>query len=121
MHSTKVKRADLLAKIKGNRDAHRALFLKAQEGFRARVVEELDEMLKDAREGKQLRTVVRLAAPEDHTIEYDRVIDMLEMSEEAIVEIDSQSFLQYVRNEWQWFSRASATNSLYASGGKISQ
>ena len=119
MHSVKVKRLPLLEQIKTNRDAHRDQFLKAQAGFRERVIEELDAMLAEARQGKGLRTSVRLVAPEDHTAEYDRVIAMLEMSVDDELQIDSASFNQYVRNEWAWFQRASTINAVYSTGGKM--
>lgn len=119
MDTVRVNKADLLAKVKTNRDAHRALFLKAQEGFRQRAVEELDEMLKLARDGNEIRQYVGLTPPEDHTVEYDRAIDMLEMSQDDVVSIDQVAFAQLVRNEWAWFSKALVTNSLYASGGKL--
>ena len=49
MNTVKVKREELLAKVRSNRDAHQTLFLKAQEGYRKLVIEELDRMLEDAR------------------------------------------------------------------------
>ena len=51
MNTVKVRRQELLTKIRLNRDAHRELFLKAQEGYRKLMIEELDRMLADAKEG----------------------------------------------------------------------
>ncbi len=119
MNDVKVRRADLIARIRKNRDEHRELFLKAQDGFRARVIEELDAMLAEARDGKPVRTAVRLKQPEDHTKEYDRAIEMLDMSTEDEVMLDYQNFVQLVRNEWAWFGNVTAMNTLYASGGKL--
>jgi hypothetical protein len=118
MNDVKVKRAELLARVQANRDAHRDLYLKAREGFRARAIEELDDMLQKARTG-DVRLMVGLTPPEDHTADYDRAIDMLEMSQDDIIEVDSETFAQLVRNEWRWFGATTATNSLYASGGKL--
>lgn len=119
MNDVKVRRDELLAKVKANRDGHRDLFLKAQAGFRQRCIEELDAMLADAREGRKVRMVVGLVEPADHTKDYDRVIRMLEMSTDDIVEIDSSAFAQYVMDEWSWMAAATASNTAYASGGKI--
>jgi hypothetical protein len=60
MNQVKVRRADLLAQVRTNRDAHRELFLKAQEGYRKLVIEELDRMLKDAKEGRSISRYVVL-------------------------------------------------------------
>lgn len=119
MNNISVNRLELIARVQKNRDEHRDLFLKAQEGFRARVVEELDAMLADARSDRPLRTQVRLRAPEDHTADYDRTLDMLAMTGAAEVAIDEHEFARLVRNEWDWFQRSLAMNSTYASGGKL--
>lgn len=120
METITVSVASLLDRVKANRDAHRALFLKAQDGFRERVIEELDEMLKRARDGGEMRLQVGLVAPQDHTAEYDRAIDMLSMHTRETIDIDQQKFAQLVRNEWAWFRAATHTNTLYASGSKLS-
>lgn len=118
MDSVRVKKSELLAKVQKNRDDHKALYEKAKEGFRARAIEELNEMLAKAKAG-EIRLFVGLTAPVDHTVEYDRAIQMLVMSTDDIVEIDQTTFANLVRNEWAWFAAATATNSLYASGSKL--
>jgi len=118
MDDVRVKRDDLLAKIVANRDAHKALFEQAQAGFRARAIEELDDMIAAAKRG-DVRLFVGLTAPEDHSADYDRAIAMLEMSQDDVVTIDRLTFAQLVRNEWAWFKQAQSTNTTYASGGKI--
>jgi len=118
MQTITVNRNDLLARIRKNRDDHHALFVKAQEGFRARAIEELDDMMKHAQSG-EVRLYVGLEPPQDHTAEYDRAIDMLEMEVAEQVQISRVDFAQLVRNEWAWFHSATVTNTLYASGGKM--
>jgi hypothetical protein len=118
LDEVKVHKQALLDRVKENRDAHKALFLKAQEGFRARVIEEIDDMLDKAKRG-EIRLLVGLTPPEDHTKEYDRAIEMLEMSTDSIIAIDHASFAQLVRNEWSWFNQATVVNSTYSSGGKL--
>lgn len=114
MQSVKIDRLKLLETIKNNRSNHRALFLKAQEGYRARVITELDAMLQEARGGKRIRRMVQLAEPIDQTNEYDRVILMLEMSVDDVVELSAHEFDCYARDQWQWSQSVNVTNSLYA-------
>jgi hypothetical protein len=114
MDQVKVKRLKLLATIKKNRKAHRDLFLKAQEGYRKDMIEELDRMLKDAKDGKQIRRAVIMPEPQDHTPDYDRVIAMLEMSVDTVIELDADSFDNYVMDNWAWRANALATNTMYA-------
>ena len=77
MNDIRVNRGGLLAKLKTNREQHRELFLKAQDKYREAVIEELDAMLTEAREGKRIRRAVTLKAPIDQTAEYDRAGTML--------------------------------------------
>lgn len=118
MNSVRVNTKELLDKVRTNRDQHHDLFVKAQAGFRQRAIEELDDMIEKAKAG-DIRLTVGLTPPSDHTTEYDRAIAMLEMSQDDIVEIDSDQFAQLVQNEWHWFAQATAVNSTYASGGKL--
>lgn len=113
MHSTKVKRHELIAKIQANREEHRSVFLKAQEGYRKLAIEELDRMLDEARSGKRIRRAVELVEPQDHTKEYDRVLAMLNMSVDDVIEIDAQQFAQYVLDEWGWKMGFTASTSRY--------
>jgi hypothetical protein len=116
MQNVKLRVSDLLEKIKANRDSHRELFLKAQEGYRAQVIEELDKMLADARAGKKVRRIIGLPEPEDHTSDYDRVIQMLEMCTEETVELDHDEFDNFVRDNWRWKEDWNSTNSRYWMG-----
>jgi hypothetical protein len=114
MNTVKVKREELLTKVRTNRDAHRALFLKAQEGYRKLVIEELDRMLADARDGRPIQRSVTLTEPSNHVKDYDRVIAMLEMSVDDTITLDSQDFDRYVMDNWDWSRFALSTNTAYA-------
>lgn len=114
MNTVKVRKDELLAKLKSNRENHRALFLEAQEGYRDLVIAELDKSLKDAREGREIRTYIRMDAPQDHTDDYDNVIEMLKMSVEDVVELKAIEFQCYVMDKWQWAQAAFLQNSAYA-------
>lgn len=121
MKDVRMNKTELLAKVRTNREQHRAQFLKAQEGFRARVIEELDARLADARNGKHIGLLIDLVEPQDHTKDYDRVIAMLEAEQENIVTINATDFGYYVMDDWSWSAFASTVNTLYASGGKMSR
>jgi hypothetical protein len=97
-----VKKETLLAALKKNREGHRSVFLKAQEGFRRLCVKRLDEMLANAREGKVFAMSIGLQAPQDHTKEYDVNIQMLEMSEDEKLVISEEQFRHFVQDDWEW-------------------
>jgi hypothetical protein len=114
MNTVKVKREELLTKVQANRDAHRGLFLKAQEGYRKLVIEELDRMLADAKEGRPIQRSVTLTEPSNHIKDYDRVITMLEMSVDETIVLDAGEFDHYVMDSWDWSRFAQWTNTAYA-------
>lgn len=102
MKAVTVNRSELLNILHRNRAHHREMFLRAQDIYRAKVIEELDRMLEDARNGSKIRRAVQLPEPEDHTADYDVVIEMLKMEVADVVTIDQGSFRQYVKDEWGW-------------------
>ncbi len=119
MNAVKVKRQDLLTKVRANREAHRSLFLKAQEGYRKLVIEELDKMLADARAGRRISRSINLAEPTDHTSDYERVIMMLEMSVDDTVVLSAGEFDQYVRDVWSWSYQTTSMLKSYAAGAPV--
>jgi hypothetical protein len=114
MNKVTVKREALLDTIRSNRDAHRAEFLRAQDGFRARAIEELDRRLADARAGRRIALLIQLPEPQDHTVDYDRVIRMLEMSINQEIELTAQEFDQFVMDNWSWAQMSKMINASYA-------
>ena len=102
MQQVTVKRSELLERLETNRSQHRDLFLKAQDGYRAQVVRELEAMLKEARDGKRIRRTVQLQEPVDQTREYDRAIAMLSMSVDDVIELSARDFQCYVLDQWDW-------------------
>lgn len=116
MNAIKVQKAELLEKLKGNRAAHSAQFDQASAGYRAKVIEALESRLKDARAGKLPQLIFNLPMPVDQTKAYDRVIGMLELSVEDIIELEEHDYQQYVLDEWSWSHATTASNTFYISG-----
>lgn len=108
-----VKVADLLAVLKENRETHRAKFLDAQAKFRLRAIDELDRSLADARKGNKVRLMIHLPEPEDHTVDYDREIRMLEMHQREAIEIRAAQFDQLVMDRWGWSGSFAASTLSY--------
>lgn len=114
MRPITVNKGELLDILRKNRDAHRAIFEEALEGYRKKVVEVLEERLEEARKGRKWDVYVHLTQPEDHTRDYTVAIDMLTMSLSDTAELDEQSFRSFVKDDWQWKRQFLASNSLYS-------
>ena len=113
MSEIQVDRKVLLKKIKENRETHRSTFLKAQQGFRKAVINKLEEVLKNARNGVRFETSLGLPVPQDMTKEYDMIISMLELSVDHRMTISQGEFKQYVLDQWSWKGGWETSNSSY--------
>lgn len=117
MKQVRIKKDQLLKILQKNRAEHRAVFIEAQKTFRALAIKALDDQLKAARKGRpfQLEHLVRLTAPEDHTADYDRSIQMLEMAVDDIIAVDEREFQNYVQDVWNWSREWAGSNMRYIS------
>jgi hypothetical protein len=116
MRTVRLKRKELLKIVKENRANHRAVFEKALEGYRKVAIKELRKMLEEAKKGLRIRREVRLVEPIDQTREYDKIIMMLEMSTDEIIELDERGFSQYVMDDWSWKANFLETTNPYTKG-----
>lgn len=113
MKETTVNKSELLAILKENRSKHRDIFLRAQEGFRSKVIETLEKTLKDARDGKKFPGSIEIPEPEDRTCDYDRAIKMIEMDVGNAIKLEETDFKQFVMDDWHWKRSFFASNVRY--------
>lgn len=102
MEKITVEKADLLDKLRTNRDDHRAIVDEALAGFGAEVTRELHAALRDVQDGKRRDIKIWRHVPKDHTREYDRAIAMIEMSIGDTIVLSETDFAQYVMDDWGW-------------------
>lgn len=114
MKNMKFNVAALIEKIDANRKAHRAIFLEALEGYKAKVLEALEKNLEAVKQGNVVRVYINLPPPDDHTKDYDRVLLMLDMCTEQEVELNEQEFGCYVMDDWGWKHQFLTANSVYS-------
>lgn len=107
--------SEVLAILQKNRKTHRETFEKALEGYRKTVIEHLEQRLKDAKSGRKVNIYIQLEEPQDQTKDYDRAIQMLEMSIDDKVELSQQEFAQLVQDDWSWKEQFTLTNTRYLS------
>lgn len=113
MDTITVPKERLLETLKKNREEHRGIFEKAQEVYRARMIEELDRALAEARSGGKIARAFALPVPEDHTEEFDTAIEMLTWHEGDTVELPQHEFMNYVQNSWGWARSFHANTEAY--------
>jgi hypothetical protein len=111
MKTVKIKRDELLAKVKENRAKHEEAYKQAQTVFREEAIAKIKSMLKAAQGTGEIPLYVGLTEPEEHLEDYDQVITMLEMSVDEVIELENGLFAQYVMDKWAW-ARAFASNTV---------
>jgi len=123
MRDVKVKKLELLSKVKQNREKHIAEYKEAVEGYKEAALDEIQkgvDKLKSQVESLNDGEMIRLAAvsfhlpvPENHEQDYDQVITMLEMSVDDELTIKSDEFACYVMDNWDWQTKFAEVSKLY--------
>lgn len=113
MKSVKIKTKELLKVLKANRDTHVKEYNEAVVGYKEKIVSELETMLADAKAGKDVSHVVDVVKPTSYEDSYTTEIKMLEMSDDAVVELSHAEFIQFVEDKWSWKSSFTSTTAIY--------
>ena len=105
MEAIRVNKGELISILTTNMGQHSTTVAKAEEIFRERVQEKLDEALKAVKKGKPIgRDVlfIALPVPENHRADYERVLSMLSLSLDDEVKLGEADYRRYVLDEWEW-------------------
>lgn len=123
MREVKLKRDDLLTKLKENREKHVAEYRVALAGYRAQAITAVhrtcDNLMAKLNQ-LQLGDAVPLPPitfdlelPENHERDYDQVITMVAMSVDDVLTLRSDEFACYVMDRWDWKDRFRITSTKY--------
>jgi len=113
MNNVKVNKAELLEIVQANRDKHLAQYEEAFAGYQKAAIAALEDNLKRLRAGDRSRIVFMEAPPENHSKDYLRVVQMLQMSVSDEVELTVENFNNYVLDEWGWKQVWNLSNTKY--------
>lgn len=116
-------REEILKRVTENRDKHQTEYTEAMEGYYITLEEQLLEIAKLARaqakvakeskDPERINFGVAARKPESHLGDYDRVIDMLSLAKDEVIELDENEFSTYVRDQWQWKQFFTETSNAY--------
>ena len=112
--------AEILEKLRVNREEHIKIVREAQKGLRDKWREMLTEALEDVIDYSEgVTPSLHLQVPNNHTDDFDRAIQMFEMTTDKEVGLGEAEFQSYVRNEWQWRQQFLASNSAYSESASV--
>jgi hypothetical protein len=114
MQEITVNKAELLTKLRENRENHRTVFDAALEGWRVEALARLEEKTAALKAGRLPDIKISLAMPQDHTKDYDRIIAMVEMHTRDYFTLSEYDFQSYVMDDWDWKRQFVRTSSSYA-------
>lgn len=116
MKTVTVSKSALRAKIEENRSLHRKIFEEALDGWKKEVLAEVGRLYDSAKSGAFPKTVmVHLPRPDDHTKDFDRALQMIDMEIDTEVILSQGDFANLVQNQWDWMDMFLARNSRYSS------
>jgi|LakMenE01Jun11ns_1017448.scaffolds.fasta_scaffold9737960_1 hypothetical protein len=118
MKTVKIKREELLAVVRENKEKHIVEFNESVEDFKKAVVVITKNNLKLVNTG-DLNNIAKVknlpSVPSSYEQSYTRAIRMLELSIDDVIELDDTTFNQLVLDEWNWKSNFQLSGSLYKS------
>jgi len=106
----------LRERLAANRKAHLEQFSIAVDGWAKEVTQLMQADIESLQAGKRRKLTVLDAMPDDHTADYDRVLEMLAMSVDEFQTLDLVTFRQYVLDDWTWKGHWSVSTAKYLSG-----
>ena len=118
MRTVNVHTQEILQIVRANADRHASDYAAAVVDYQAAAIKTARQNLRIARTGdiaKIARMSMMPSPPTSHASSYERAIRMLELSADATVEMDEQTFKQLVLDEWDWKGQFVASNSVYKS------
>lgn len=115
MNTISVNRNDLIKVLTENKDKHQTEYSEAYEGYKLMAIDALKAKLELVEDGKKFTMYFNElnAEPESHVRDYQNVIDMLGVTDDAVVQITMDDYLKYYKNQWSWHSGWSLSNKAY--------
>ena len=110
--SITVEKADLITKIKENKENHVKEFNKAIDAYREEALRQLRTQLERVEEGA-LDAKLDLITPIDNSDNYDKIIEMFEWEVQDQVVLEQDEFQEYVQDTTDFAVKARMSNAAY--------
>lgn len=120
--SVNVSRVELIVKLKENLNIHAAEYKQALLDFHERLVADLEVAalkVKSSDPASLEDFRINFTFPQNHEEDYRDVIEMLQMSVDDTINLDSEAFKAYIKNEWSWQRNFKATTEMYKIAGSM--
>lgn len=109
-----IPRKSLVEALEVNRKGHREIFEEAREGYKKEAVKQLEDYIQRIKSGSLKKVYVSLPVPEEHTDDYDRALQMIDMSNDDVFVLDESDYQSFVQDDWGWKRQFITSNSFYS-------
>lgn len=100
--SVSVNRLKLIKVLETNKKAHVKEYKDAIAAYQKATIKALKDALNRAQNGDFTKVVVNVSVPTSHEDEFTQILDMLKMSVDEKITLDTEAFQAYVKNNWPW-------------------
>lgn len=115
MDTIRVNKAEVIERLRDNRNQHENTYHEAMAGWRAQGAAKLRELAAELDAGGSPGALyLKLERPENHTEDYDIVLGMLELSVEDEIEMTLANYRNYILDMWHWSEKFRTTASAYS-------
>jgi len=118
MRNVNLNKTELLEIVRANKEKHVKEFNESVEDYKKAALKLTEENLALAQSG-DLDKIAKIRSlpskPTSYEDAYTRAIRMLELSVDAVIELEEHIFNQLVLDEWSWKQNFTASSALYKS------
>ena len=99
----KVRKSEVLEKLKTNLKLHEEIYKKSLEGYKKKFIHRCEDILSKARKNNfDFSELSRLIKPENHSSDYRDAIAMIDMHVEDTIVLLEHEFMTCILNKWDW-------------------
>jgi hypothetical protein len=112
----KVDRQTLLSKLTANRNTHKQEFEEAWIDYLSLAKKELRKAARNVdktEKSSPVKAPSLYPIPASHEDDYDRIIGLLQFTEDEEIELDDRDYERYVLDNWEWKEQFATTNAFY--------
>ncbi len=116
MNSVKINKKELLQIVRNNREESAKEYSEANQEYERLMIENLGEAINEIKTNGRIKDAdIYLVPPIDSSSCYDKIIKMLEISVDDVIELTHEQFSEYVLDNLPWRRYAKTTNQKYIS------
>ena len=109
----KIKKSDLLGKIRENKKNHIVQYDEAVAAYKEEAIKKLEKLTNDVISG-EMKCHLNMITPVNNARKYDELITQFEMEVDKVIEVSQNEFTEYVHDRTSWAISGGQSNTIYS-------